>query len=295
MGEIDMLFKGAATAVITPFNKKGIDFDNLGRQLDRQLNAGINAIIVCGTTGEASTMTDKERIEVISFTAQKVNRKIPVIAGTSCNDTRHSAHLSVNAYKAGADAILVTAPYYNKTSKQGLLEHFKYIASSTPLPLLIYNIPSRTGMNIDADTMSVLSNVCNIVGVKECNLTQMADVIQCTTDDFTVYSGDDGINLSALAVGAQGVISVLSNVVPEHVVKMNSLFLNNKIEESRELFYKTNKLCRFLFIETNPIPVKKAMELLGLDSGMLRLPLVEMDSKNAQFLKNEMIELGVIK
>ena len=150
-------------------------------------------------------------------------------------------------------------------------------------------------MNIDPDVMAVLSKLSNIVGVKECNLAQMADVIQCTTGDFTVYSGDDGINLPALALGAKGVISVLSNVMPEHVVRMNSLFLDGKVEESRELFYMTNKLCRLLFIETNPIPVKKAMELLGLDSGMLRLPLVDMDSKNAQLLKNEMIRVGVIK
>ncbi len=289
-----MLFKGAATAVITPFNEKGIDFDNFSLQLDNQLKSGIEALIVCGTTGEASTMTEQERYDAISFAVRRVNKRVPVIAGTGCNDTMHSVLLTKDAYKAGADAILVTAPYYNKTSKKGLIEHFRVISSSVPIPLIMYNVPSRVGMNIDPDVMAYLAENCNIIGVKECNLNQMADIIATAPDGFTVYSGDDCINLPALALGAMGVISVLSNVVPAHVFKMNKLFLENKIEESRELFYKTKNLVRLLFIETSPIPVKKAMQLMGVDSGFLRLPLVEMEDKNAKMLKDEMISLGVI-
>ncbi|MDD2262220.1 MAG: 4-hydroxy-tetrahydrodipicolinate synthase [Clostridia bacterium] len=289
-----MLFKGAATAVITPFNKEGIDFENFDKQIDIQLNCGIQAIIVCGTTGEASTMTEQERYEAISFTVKKVNKKIPVIAGTGCNDTHHSIRLSKDAYTAGADAILVTAPYYNKTSKKGLIEHFRTISESVPIPTILYNIPSRAGMNIDPDVIKHLAENCNVIAIKECNLSQMADVIQSTPDNFTVYSGDDCINLPALSLGAMGVVSVLSNILPSHVAMMNKLFLENKVDQSRELFYKSRKLVNLLFIETSPIPVKKAMHLMGLDSGLLRLPLVDMDEKNAQLLKDEMINQGVI-
>lgn len=290
-----MLFKGAATAVITPFNKKGIDYDNFALQIDNQLKAGIQALIVCGTTGEASTMTKKERYDAISFVVNKVQKTVPVIAGTGCNDTLHSVQLTKDAYKAGADAILVTAPYYNKTSKKGLIEHFSVISESVPVPMILYNVPTRTGMNIEPDVMVHLAKNCNITGVKECNLSQVADIIQTAPENFTVYSGDDSINLQALSLGAMGVISVMSNVLPAHVVKMNKLFLQNKIKESRELFYKTKNLVKLLFIETNPIPVKKAMQLAGYDTGLLRLPLVEMEEKNANLLKEELINLGVIK
>ena len=290
-----MLFKGAATAVITPFTKEGIDFDNFSLQLDYQLNSGIEALVICGTTGEASTMTEQERFDTISFAVKKVNKKVPLIAGTGCNDTMYSVHLSKDAYNAGADAILVTAPYYNKTSKKGLIEHFKTISSCVPIPLIMYNVPSRVGMNIDPDVMVTLAKCCNIIGVKECNLNQIADIIDTAPEGFTVYSGDDSINLPALSLGAMGVVSVLSNVVPAHVAKMNRLFFENRIEESRKLFYKTKNLTRLLFIETSPIPVKKAMQLMNMDSGMLRLPLVEMEEKSAGMLKDEMVSLGVIK
>lgn len=290
-----MLFKGAATAVITPFTENGIDFENFDRQLDYQLNSGIQALIVCGTTGEASTMTEQERFDAVAFAVKKVAKKVPIIAGTGCNDTMHSIRLTKDAHKAGADAILVTAPYYNKTSKRGLIEHFKSISSSVPIPLIMYNVPTRVGMNIEPDTMKYLANNCNIIGVKECNLNQMADVIESTPKGFTVYSGDDSINIQALALGAMGVVSVLSNVIPAHVVKMNQLFLENDIEASRVLYYKTKNLVRLLFIETSPIPVKKAMQLIGLDTGILRLPLVEMEEKVASQLEQEIISLGVIK
>ncbi|MFA5340382.1 MAG: 4-hydroxy-tetrahydrodipicolinate synthase [Clostridia bacterium] len=289
-----MLFKGAATAVITPFNEKGIDYDRFSLQLDYQLKSDIEALIVCGTTGEASTMTEQERYDAISFAVRKINKKVPVIAGTGCNDTMHSVLLTKDAYRAGADAILVTAPYYNKTSKKGLIEHFRTISSSVPIPLIMYNVPSRVGMNIDPDVMIHLADNYNIIGVKECNLNQMADIIAAAPSAFTVYSGDDCINLPALSYGAMGVISVLSNVMPSHVVKMNRLFLDNKIAESRDLFYRTKNLVRLLFIETSPIPVKKALQLMGFDSGILRLPLVEMEEKNAKMLKDELISLGVI-
>lgn len=290
-----MLFKGAATAVITPFTENGIDFENFDRQLDYQLNSGIQALIVCGTTGEASTMTEQERFDAVAFAVKKTANRVPIIAGTGCNDTMHSIRLTQDAYKAGADAILVTAPYYNKTSKRGLIEHFKSISSSVPIPLIMYNVPTRVGMNIEPDTMKYLANNCNIIAVKECNLNQMADVIECTPKGFTVYSGDDSINIQALALGAMGVVSVLSNVIPAHVVKMNQLFLENDIEASRALYYKTKNLVKLLFIETSPIPVKKAMQLIGFDTGILRLPLVEMEEKLASQLEQEIISLGVIK
>lgn len=290
-----MLFKGGATAVITPFNEKGIDFDNFDKQIDHQLKADIQAIVVCGTTGEATTMSKDERKAAIKFVADKVAKKIPVIAGTGTNDTRVSIEYSKDAQSMGADAILVTPPYYNKTSPKGLVAHFCAISDSVSIPMIMYNVPTRTAINVDPATMKQVALKSNAIAVKECNFAQMAEVIETAPKGFTVYSGDDSSNIPALALGAMGVISVASNVIPKDIVTMNKLFFENKLDQSREIFYRINNLLRLLFIETNPIPVKKAMEYLNLDSGILRLPLIPMQEDKALLLKEELEKLGVMQ
>jgi len=290
-----MLFKGGATAVITPFNEKGIDFDNFDKQIDHQLKADIQAIVVCGTTGEATTMSKDERKAAIKFVADKVGKKVPIIAGTGTNDTRVSIEYSKDAQNMGADAILVTPPYYNKTSPKGLIAHFTAISDSVSIPMIMYNVPTRTAINVDPAIMKQVALKSNTIAVKECNFAQMAEVIETAPKGFTVYSGDDSSNIPALALGAMGVISVASNVIPKDIVTMNKLFFENKLDKSREIFYKINNLLRLLFIETNPIPVKKAMEYLNLDSGILRLPLIPMQEDKALLLKEELKKLGVIQ
>jgi len=279
-----LIFEGSCVAIITPFTDEGVDYEAFKKLIEFQIENGTDAILVCGTTGESSTMPDKEHKEVIKFVVEYVNKRVPVIANTGSNDTRHAIELSKYAQLIGADALLSVSPYYNKTSQKGLIKHFTTIANSVTLPIILYNVPSRTGINIDADTILNLSKVSNIVGVKECNLDQVSEVIKNKDDDFTIYSGEDGSLLSFLALGAKGVISVLSNVVPKETHDICRLFLDGKIKESRKAFYNLYDLSKALFIETNPIPCKTAVNLIGLPGGKLRLPLVDMDNDNKEKL-----------
>ena len=290
----NLIFKGSCVAIITPFNKEGIDYDAFKTLIDFQIDNGTNAILVCGTTGEASTMPDKEHKEVIKFAVKYINKRVPVIANTGSNDTKHAIELSKYAKQVGADALLSVSPYYNKSSQRGLIAHFTAIANSVELPIILYNVPGRTGINIDAPTLIELSKVDNIIGVKECNLDQVAQVMKYKDKNFTVYSGEDGGLLSFLALGAKGVISVMSNVMPKEIHDICQLFFNGELEKSRELFYKIYDLTKGIFIETNPIPCKTAVNLMGLPGGQLRLPLVNMSDNNKTKLIEIMNELNLI-
>lgn len=288
------IFSGSCVAIITPFTKSGIDYEALKVLIDFQINNGTDAILICGTTGESSTMPDEEHKEAIRFVVEYINKRVPVIANTGSNYTAHAIELSQYAEQVGADAILSVSPYYNKTTQAGLVAHFTTIANSISLPMLIYNVPSRTAINVDADTLIKLSTVKNIVGVKECNLDQTAKVIKETDDDFTVYSGEDGHLLSFLALGAKGVISVVANVIPKQTHEICKYFLDGNIEKSREIFYETYELAQTLFIETNPIPCKTAVNMMGLPGGLFRLPLIEISEENKKTLHAVMEKLELV-
>jgi len=289
-----LIFKRTATAVATPFKNGAVDYEALGNMIDFQIKGGISALLFCGTTGEASTMPDNEHMDVIRFGVKKTAGRVPVIANTGSNDTAHAIELSKLAQAAGADALLSVAPYYNKTTQKGLIAHFTAIANSVDLPIILYNVPSRTVVNIDAETIIQLSEIPNIVAVKECNLSQASDIIYGTEPDFTVYSGADEMVLEFMALGAKGLISVMSNVIPSEATLITDAFLNDDPSTSRNEYYKIYPLLCALGLEVNPIPVKKALELMGLYTGDVRLPLVKMEELHTEILKKEMKRLGLI-
>lgn len=289
------VFTGSGVAIITPFNENGIDFDSLGNLIDFHLNNNTDAIIVCGTTGEAATMPDEEHLSAIEYTVKRVNKKIPVIAGTGSNDTVHGIKLSKEAERLGADALLVVTPYYNKTNKQGLINHFTLIAESVNIPIILYNVPSRTGMNISLEVLEELVKIDNIVGIKEAsgNASYLMEVAARFGDRFDIYSGNDDIIVPVMSVGGKGVISVLANVLPKETHDICKLYLDGKTEESMRLQFKYLDLINTLFCEVNPIPVKTALNLMGFNVGKLRMPLYEMDEKNKQRLINSLKGAGV--
>jgi len=287
------VFKGSGVAIVTPFTNDGIDYEKLGELIDFQISEGTNSIVICGTTGEASTMPDDEHIAVIEYTVKKVNKQVPVIAGAGSNDTKHAIHLSKRAEEAGADAILSVTPYYNKTTQRGLCEHFKAVAESVSVPVILYNVPSRTNLNINPETVKKLSEIKNIVGVKECNLNQVGDILNLCGDDITIYSGEDALVVPQLSLGAKGVISVMANIIPKDTHDIVMKYLSGDIEGSRKLQLKTLNLIKALFIEVSPIPIKTAMNLMGFAVGKCRMPLVDMDEKNAEILKSAMKEYGL--
>ena len=289
------VFTGSGVAIITPFNENGIDFDSLGNLIDFNLNNNTDAIIVCGTTGEAATMPDEEHLSAIEYTVKRVNKKIPVIAGTGSNDTVHGIKLSKEAERLGADALLVVTPYYNKTNKQGLINHFTLIAESVNIPIILYNVPSRTGMNISLEVLEELVKIDNIVGIKEAsgNASYLMEVAARFGDRLDIYSGNDDIIVPVMSVGGKGVISVLANVLPKETHDICKLYLDGKTEESMRLQFKYLDLINTLFCEVNPIPVKTALNLMGFNVGKLRMPLYEMDEKNKQRLINSLKGAGV--
>lgn len=289
------VFTGSGVAIITPFNENGIDFDSLGNLIDFHLENGTDAIIVCGTTGEAATMPDEEHLSAIEYTVKRVNKKIPVIAGTGSNDTVHGIKLSKEAEKLGADALLVVTPYYNKSNKQGLINHFTAIAKSVNIPIILYNVPSRTGMNISLEVLEELAKVDNIVGLKEAsgNASYLMEVAAKYGDRFDIYSGNDDIIVPVMSVGGKGVISVLANVLPKETHDICQLYLDGKTNESMRLQFKYLDLINSLFCEVNPIPVKTALNLMGFNVGILRMPLYEMDEKNKQRLINSLKNAGI--
>ena len=286
------VFTGSGVAIVTPFTNDGVDFEKLGELIEFQIKEGTDALVICGTTGEASTMPDDEHIEVIRYAAEKVNGRLPVIAGTGSNDTRHAVRLTKSAEEVGADAILTVSPYYNKTTQKGLYEHFKMVADCVSIPVILYNVPSRTNLNINPETLRQLSHIDNITGVKECNLNQVGETINLCGGDFTIYSGEDALIVPLMSLGGKGVISVMANIIPKDVHEMASGYLGGDTENSRKLQLKTLDLIKALFIEVNPIPVKEAMNLMGLNVGKCRMPLVDMDGKNREILIQAMKSYG---
>lgn len=278
-----MIFKGTATALITPFTSDGVDFDSFDRILDDQLSDGVDAVVVLGTTGEPATMTAAEKKAVIEFAVKKLKGKLPVIVGTGANSTSAATEMSVLAESLGADALLLVTPYYNKATQQGLIAHFRTVADAVHTPIICYNVPGRTGVNMLPTTFAELAEHPNIAAVKEAsgNMEQIEEAIRLTEGKAVVYSGDDGITVPVMAMGGMGVISVVSNAAPRFTAEMTSAFLSGDLKKAAKMQLDMLPLVRALFSEVNPIPVKKAMQLRGLCNGTLRLPLTEMTAANA--------------
>ncbi len=291
------IFTGAGVAIITPFNEDGsINFEGLGTNIDYQIENGTDAIIICGTTGEASTMSEEEHLECIRYAVERTAHRVPVIAGTGSNDTKTAIALSVEAEKLGADGLLIVTPYYNKTTQAGLIKHFTMIADSVTIPIILYNIPGRTGMGFTVDTLKVLAQHKNIVAVKEAsgNISYTAQVAAAVGDQMDIYSGNDDIIVPMMALGAKGVISVLSNIIPKETHEMCQLCLDNNFAPAIEMQLRYLEVINDLFIEVNPIPVKAAMNMLGMAAGSLRMPLVEMSEANAAKLRDAMQRAGIL-
>lgn len=291
-----MLFKGSAVALVTPFTKDNkVNFDKLAELIEYHIENKTDAIVSCGTTGEATTMSDEEILSVLEFTVKKVNGRIPVIAGTGSNNTMHSVELSQKAEALGVDGLLIITPYYNKANKSGLKKHFVTIAESVNIPIILYNVPGRTCMNISPALIAELAQVPNIVAVKEASgdLGQVAEIASLVPEDFAIYSGNDDSIVPLLSLGGHGVISVLANVCPKETHDLVEKYLNGDVEGSRKIQLDLDALIAALFIEVNPIPVKTAMNLLGFEVGDLRLPLDNMDPANLEVLKKELVNAGL--
>ncbi|AEM78346.1 4-hydroxy-tetrahydrodipicolinate synthase [Thermoanaerobacter wiegelii] len=292
------VFKGSGVAIVTPFNEEGVNFEKLDELIEWHIKEGTDAIIICGTTGEASTMTQEEQQAAIKFTVEKVAGRIPVIAGTGSNNTAHAVEMSEYAQSAGADALLVITPYYNKTTQKGLVAHFTEIARHVDIPIIIYNVPGRTSLNMLPETYLELSkHVDNVVGVKEASgdIVQVAEIARIMGKSFEIYSGNDDQVIPIMSLGGLGVISVTANIIPAKIHEMTTAYLNGDIERARDMQLELNPLNKALFIETNPIPVKTAMNLMGFNVGPLRLPLVEMSDKNLEYLKSVLTKYGLLK
>ena len=289
------LFKGSCTAIVTPFTENGIDYDRLAKNIDFQYENGTTAVVVCGTTGENPTHSEDEHNELVRFTVQASRGRMKVIAGVGSNNTRTALKYAQNARYAGADGILMVTPYYNKSTQKGLIEHFSYVADRVEIPMILYNVPSRTGISISAETYKVLSRHPNINGIKEASgdFSLIAKVRSQCGDDLYIWSGNDDNTVPMMALGALGVISVASNIVPAVTAKLCALCLEGDFSAATALYGKYAKLFSTLFIETNPIPVKAAMKLMDMDSGILRLPLVEISEGNLANLKAVMRESGL--
>jgi 4-hydroxy-tetrahydrodipicolinate synthase len=290
------LFKGSGVAIVTPFDESGVNFNKLEELIEWHIKSGTDAIIICGTTGEASTMTDQEKKEAIKFTVDVVNKRIPVIAGTGTNNTAASISMSKWAESIGVDNVLVITPYYNKTTQKGLIAHFKAISESINIPIIIYNVPSRTGMNILPKTLLELCKYPNIAAIKEAsgNISQIAEMKALCRDRIIIYSGNDDQTIPILSLGGNGVISVLANIIPNEVHSLCQLYFEGKHEEALKIQLNTLALNNSLFIETNPIPVKTAMNLLHFNVGNLRLPLCDMTEENLEIMKNELKKYGLL-
>ena len=277
-----ILFKGCGTAIATPFKESGeINYEELARYLDFQLKNKIDAIIVCGTTGEAATLSKSEKEKLIKFTIKYVNKQVPVIAGTGSNNTKEAIQMSKFAQEAGADGVLIVTPYYNKTTQEGLVKHYSKIAENITIPIIIYNVPSRTGVNILPETCKELSKISNIVAIKEAsgNISQVAKIAQLCQDDLNIYSGNDDQILPILSIGGNGVISVLSNIKPKEVHEIVKNYMEGETKKAKEEFIKNIPLINSLFCEVNPIPVKYALKKIGFDFGKPRPPLYELKNK----------------
>lgn len=292
------LFQGAGVAICTPFDQNGaVNYEKLGELIEFQIANKTDAIIVCGTTGEASTLNHEEHLEVIRYCVEKTAKRIPVIAGTGSNCTDTAIYLSKEAEQYGVDGLLVVTPYYNKATQKGLIQHFTMVAESVNIPIILYNVPSRTGCNICPETAVTLAkSVPNIVGIKEASgdISQIAKLAYLSEGSIDIYSGNDDQIVPILSLGGVGVISVLSNVVPKETHDIVATYLNGDVETSRKLQLSMIPLVKALFSEVNPIPVKKALNLMGMEVGGLRRPLTEMEDANALVLENELKVLGIL-
>lgn len=291
------MFRGAIVAIVTPFKNGKIDEESLRNLIEFQIENGTDGIVPCGTTGESSTLSHEEHDRVIEITVDAVRKRVPVIAGTGSNSTEEALRLTKHAYEAGADGVLMVCPYYNRPTQEGLYQHYKFIAESVPIPIVPYNIPGRTGVNLLPETVARLAKISNIVGIKEASgsLKQMHDIIALCGEDFSVLSGDDFFTFPLLAIGGKGVISVISNVAPADMAAMIDAFEAGDIEKARALHYKMVPLIDMLFIETNPVPVKAALSMMGKISYDVRLPLYKMTDANYEKLRVAMKNYGLIQ
>lgn len=289
------VFSGSCTAIVTPFSENGVDYERLKKNIDFQYENGSSALVICGTTGEAATLSENEQEEMLRFSVRHNAGRMKLIAGIGCNDTVKALHRAENARFAGADAVLMVTPYYNKSTQKGLIEHFTYVADRVDIPMILYNVPSRTGIGLEAQTYKTLSQHPNINGVKEAsgNIAAAAHVRSLCGDDLYIWSGNDSDTVPLMALGALGVISVASNIVPAVVAKLCTLCLDGDFRAATELYGKYSVLFSALFIETNPIPVKTAMQLLDMDSGLMRLPLTAMGEENKAALRAAMRDTGL--
>lgn len=289
------LFKGCCTALTTPFTRDGIDYEQLRKNLEFQYENGVEAVLVCGTTGENPTVTRNEYEELMRFTVRTVNSRMKVIVGIGSNNTQTALKNAEDAKFFGADGVLMVTPYYNKSTQKGLTEHFSYVADRVDIPMILYNVPSRTGIGISVETFKELSGHPNINGVKEASgdISLTAAIAAACGNDLFIWSGNDDCTIPMMSMGALGVISVASNIVPAATAKLCSLCTEGKFSEATELYGKYAKLFSALFMETNPIPVKTALKLMGRDSGIFRLPLCSMSEENAVKLRNIMLETGI--
>ena len=292
------VFTGSCPALVTPFDQNNIiNYDAFGKLIDAQIEAGVDAVCVCGTTGESATMSIREHIAAVEFCVKRVNHRVKVIAGAGSNDTSAAVYLSQHAQDSGADALLHVTPYYNKASQAGLIKHYEYIADRVELPIILYNVPSRTGVSFTAETYKVLSENPKINGVKEAsgNFSLLAHTRFLCGEDFYIWSGNDDQVVPMMALGAKGVISVASNIVPEVMVNMSHLCLDNDFAAASQLQIQYMDLIDALFTEVNPIPIKAAMNLLGMEAGPLRLPLCDISEKNLEVLRRAMGRAGRLR
>jgi len=290
------LFVGCGTAIATPFNESGINYSEFGRLIEDQIANQVDAIIVCGTTGESATMSKEEKKELIKYTVDKVNKRIKVIAGTGSNNTLSVIEMSKYAESVGADGLLIVTPYYNKTTQNGLIAHYKAIAESVTLPIIMYSVPSRTGLNILPETCKELSKIDNIIAIKEASgdISQVAKIASLCKDNLTIYSGNDDQVIPVLSLGGKGVISVLSNIMPKYTHDMVLNYLNGNVTEATKMQLEVLELIEALFSEVNPIPVKHALNLMNYDFGTPRLPLTELSEPNKEKLKILMKKRNII-
>ena len=292
----NLIFRGIATAMVTPMTATGVDYDALARFIDFQLEEGINALVAVGTTGESATLTPQERKEVIRFTVERVAGRVPVIAGTGTNNTQHVLEFTKSACDDGADAVLVVTPYYNKATQAGLIAHFTAVADASDKPVILYNVPSRTGCNLLPDTVAVLAKHPNIAAIKEAsgNMGQVVELAAKCGSDIAIYSGEDGITLPILSMGGQGCISVASNVVPRTMVSLADTFFRGDVAEAARMQRELWPLIHLLFCEVNPIPAKAAVSAMGYGEEHIRLPLTPMEDAHRAALYAEMKKLGVL-
>ncbi len=291
------MFGGCIVAVVTPFYNGKIDFESYKKLVEFLIKNKSDGILPCGTTGESATLSFDEHKELIKFTVDIVNKRIPVIAGTGSNNTKEAIELSEYAEKVGADACLLITPYYNKPTQKGLYQHYKKVAESISLPVFIYNVPSRTGVSINPETVAELSEIKNIVGIKEASgsLDQVSKIISLCGEKFCVLSGDDSLTLPMMSIGAKGAISVAANILPKMVSNMTSFALNNNWEKAKEMHYKLFDIFKILFIETNPIPVKTALYFMGMIKLEFRLPMTEPNKENYEKIEKTLKKYGLIK